>query len=78
MAVKKSSCPFKKENIPCDGRAHIGKITNYQTQIVTYFIGCNKFKQNEKWHRFININSEEINLSLLQQLFSGTAPVSIS
>jgi len=76
LAVKKSSCPFKKENVPCDGGARIGKITNYQTQIVTYFIGCDKFKQNEKWHRFIKIKPEEIDISLLQNLFSGTVSVS--
>uniref|UniRef100_U9T8I9 Uncharacterized protein n=1 Tax=Rhizophagus irregularis (strain DAOM 181602 / DAOM 197198 / MUCL 43194) TaxID=747089 RepID=U9T8I9_RHIID len=76
LAVKKSSCPFKKENVPCDGGAHIGKITNYKTQIVTYFIECDKFKQNEKWHRFIKIKPEEIDISLLQNLFSGTVSVS--
>jgi hypothetical protein len=50
---------------------------NHQTQIVTYFIGCNKFKQGEKWHRYIKIKLEEIDIPLLQNLFSGTAPVSI-
>lgn len=76
MAVKESSCPFKKaNNILCDGKAHIGRITNYQTQIVTYFIGCDKFKQGDRWHRFIKIKPEEIDVSLLQNLFSGTAPV---
>ncbi|CAB4397635.1 unnamed protein product [Rhizophagus irregularis] len=29
LAVNESSCPFKKENISCDGRAHIGRMTNY-------------------------------------------------
>jgi hypothetical protein len=54
-------------------------MTNHQTQIVTYFIGCNKFKQNEKWHRFIKVNSDEIDIPLLQNLFAGTATsVSIS
>ncbi|GBC36937.2 hypothetical protein GLOIN_2v1773466 [Rhizophagus irregularis DAOM 181602=DAOM 197198] len=28
LAVKESSCPFKKENIPCDGRAHIPHLNN--------------------------------------------------
>ncbi|CAB4439614.1 unnamed protein product [Rhizophagus irregularis] len=60
LAVKESSCPFKKENIPCDGRTRIGRMTNYQTQIVTYFIGCDKFKQGDQWHRFIKIKPEEI------------------
>ncbi|CAB4436081.1 unnamed protein product [Rhizophagus irregularis] len=49
-------------------------MTNYQTQIVTYFIGCDKFKQGDQWHRFIKIKPEEIDISLLQNLFSGTAP----
>jgi len=78
LAVKETSCPFKKDNISCNGGARIGKITNYQTQIVTYFIGCDKFKQNEKWHRFIKIKPEEIDISLLQNLIAGTAPVSIT
>ncbi|EXX73220.1 hypothetical protein RirG_062160 [Rhizophagus irregularis DAOM 197198w] len=63
--LKESSCPFKKENIPCDGRA------------LTYFIGCDKFKQGDQWHRFIKIKPEEIDISLLQNLFSGTASVSV-
>jgi hypothetical protein len=78
LAVKESSCPFKKENIPCDGRARIGRMTNYQTQLVTYFIGYDKFKQGDQWHRFIKIKPEEIDISLLQNLFSGTASVSIT
>ena len=79
MAAKQSSCSFKKDiNVFCDRKPCLGKIVNYQTETSKYFIGCDKYKQNEKWHRFIKINSEEINLSLLQQLFSGTAPVSIS
>lgn len=77
MAVKESSCPFKKDNIPCNGGALIGKTTNFQTHIVTYFIGCDKFKQNEKWHRFIKIKPEEIDLLLLHNLFAGTVSVSI-
>uniref|UniRef100_U9TK34 Uncharacterized protein n=1 Tax=Rhizophagus irregularis (strain DAOM 181602 / DAOM 197198 / MUCL 43194) TaxID=747089 RepID=U9TK34_RHIID len=77
LAAKESSCPFKKDNnVSCDGKARLGKIANYQqTETTKYFIGCDKYKQNEKWHRFINIKPEETNISLLQQLFSGTASV---
>ncbi|CAB5357225.1 unnamed protein product [Rhizophagus irregularis] len=77
LAAKESSCPFKKDNnVSCDGKARLGKIANYQqTETTKYFIGCDKYKQNEKWHRFINIKPEETNISLLQQLFSGTASI---
>jgi hypothetical protein len=71
LAVKESGCTFKKDNIPCDGGSHIGKITDYQTSIASYFIGCNKYQKNEKWHRFIKIKPEEIDVSLLQNLFMG-------
>jgi len=76
LAAKNTPCNFKKNNISCDGRPRIGKITDYQTNIVSYFIGCNKYKQGEKWHRFIKIKQDEVNISLLQNLFTGSASVS--
>jgi len=44
---------------------------------VTYFIGCNKYKQGDKWHRFIKIKQDDVDVSLLQSLFTGSAAVSI-
>ena len=32
----------------CDGGPRIGKITDYQTNVTLYFIGCNKYQRNEK------------------------------
>ncbi|POG69781.1 hypothetical protein GLOIN_2v1776615 [Rhizophagus irregularis DAOM 181602=DAOM 197198] len=77
LAAKDTPCNFKKDNIPCNGGPHIGRITNYQTNIVSYFIGCNKYKQGDKWHRYIKIKQDEVDISLLQSLFTGSASVSI-
>lgn len=77
LATKDTPCNFKKNNIPCDGGPYVGKITNYQTNIVSYFIGCNKYKQGDKWHRYIKIKQDEIDIFLLQSLFMGSASVSI-
>ncbi|GBC53407.2 hypothetical protein GLOIN_2v1545568 [Rhizophagus irregularis DAOM 181602=DAOM 197198] len=75
LAAKDTPCNFKKDNIPCNGGPHIGRITNYQTNIVSYFIGCNKYKQGDKWHRYIKIKQDEVDISLLQSLFTGSASV---
>ena len=77
MAAKESFCPFKRNNISCDRGSRIGKIIDYQTNVTLYFIGCNQYQKNEKWHRFIKVKSDEIDISLLQNLFSGSIPVSI-
>ena len=77
LAAKNTPCSFKKDNISCNGSSRIGRTTNYQTNIVTYFIGCNKYKQGNKWHRFIKIKQDKIDVSLLQSLFTGFAAISI-
>ncbi|UZO14123.1 uncharacterized protein OCT59_005591 [Rhizophagus irregularis] len=77
LAAKDTPCNFKKDNIPCNGGPHIGRITNYQTNIVSYFIGCNKYKQGDKWHRYIKIKQDEVDISLLQSLFTGSASCSM-
>ncbi|PKY57455.1 hypothetical protein RhiirA4_478531 [Rhizophagus irregularis] len=69
--TKKTSCPFKRNNISCDGGSQIGRITNYQTNVISYFIGCNKYQKNERWYRFIKVKPDEINISLLQNIFAG-------
>ncbi|CAB4381821.1 unnamed protein product [Rhizophagus irregularis] len=43
LAAKDTPCNLKKDNISCDGKPHLGRVTNYQTNIVSYFIGCNKY-----------------------------------
>jgi hypothetical protein len=48
LAIKETSCPFKRNNIPCDGGPRIGRITDYQTNVLSYFIGCNKYQKNER------------------------------
>ncbi|GES85594.1 hypothetical protein GLOIN_2v1773466 [Rhizophagus clarus] len=39
LAVKESVCTFKRDNVSCEGGLRIGKITDYQTSITSYFIG---------------------------------------
>jgi hypothetical protein len=77
LAIKETSCPFKRNNIPCDEGPQIGRITDYQTNVISYFIGCNKYQKNERWHRFIKVKPDEVDISLLQNLFAGSIPVSI-
>jgi len=36
----------------------------------SYFIGCSKWKINEKFHRFISVK-ENVDLILLSQLLNG-------
>lgn len=36
-----------------------------------YFIGCDKWIRGQKWHRYIKVNPEEIDLELLHNLFQG-------
>ncbi|CAG8809957.1 5231_t:CDS:2, partial [Gigaspora rosea] len=66
-----SQCKFQCNGILCSGFAKLGKIVNYLTNTSSYFIGCTKYRQNDKWHRFIKININEIDLSLLKKLFAG-------
>ncbi|CAB5384542.1 unnamed protein product [Rhizophagus irregularis] len=61
-------------NIHCDGGPRIGRITDYQTNVISYFIGCNKYQKNERWHQFIRVKPDEIDISLLQNLFAGFIP----
>jgi hypothetical protein len=77
LAAKESVCTFKRDNIPCDGGPHVGKITNFQTNVTSYFIGCNKYQKDDRWHRYIKIKPEEIDVSLLQNLFMGNINVCI-
>ncbi|CAJ0765086.1 2102_t:CDS:2 [Entrophospora sp. SA101] len=62
-------------NITCDGSPYLRKITDYQTQIVRYFIGCDKYHQNEKWHCYAKLKQEELDVPLLKDLFEASAPV---
>ncbi|GBC07795.1 hypothetical protein RclHR1_00770008 [Rhizophagus clarus] len=48
LAVKESVCTFKRDNVSCEGGLRIGKITDYQTSITSYFIGCNKYQKKMK------------------------------
>ena len=77
LAAKNTSYNFKKDNIPCNGKPHVGKITNYQTNIVSYFISCNKYRQGDRWHRYTKIKQDEVDIQLLQNLFTGSISVNI-
>ncbi|CAG8801567.1 709_t:CDS:1, partial [Dentiscutata erythropus] len=64
-----SKCKFQQNGVSCSGSAKLGKIVNYSANITSYFIGCTKYQKNEKWHRFIKVNLDEIDLPLLKKLF---------
>ncbi|CAG8832225.1 14935_t:CDS:2, partial [Gigaspora margarita] len=66
-----NSKKIKTYIILCSGFAKLEKIVNYLTNTSSYFIEYTKYKQNDKWHHFIKININEIDLSLLKKLFAG-------
>lgn len=56
----------------CNGKAILKCFKRHdETTSPTYFIGCSKWKPNEKYHRFISVQ-ENIDLDLLHQLLNGT------
>ena len=71
MSAIKIECHYKENKVKCTG-ASVLKCLKRHDEILppAYFIGCTKWKFNEKFHRFISIK-ENVDLKLLQQLFDG-------
>ncbi|CAI2187127.1 16126_t:CDS:10 [Funneliformis geosporum] len=62
---------YKKDNIKCTGRPVLKCLKSRDETIPpSYFIGCDRWNFNEKFHRYISIK-ENVDLNLLQQLLSG-------
>ncbi|CAG8786920.1 876_t:CDS:1, partial [Dentiscutata erythropus] len=49
----------------------LGKIVDYLINTTSYFIGYTKYKPKDKWHHFVKINTNEVDLALLKKLFMG-------
>ena len=75
MTAKESKCKFESNNIQCTGKAELKKIKRNGTTVITYIIGCENYTPGDKWHRYMKI-SEDIDLTLLKNLFDGTHLVS--
>lgn len=70
-----SKCNFKQNGKLCAGKPKLVIVKNYQTSISSYIIGCDKYKQNDKYHWYIKIDPSIINIALLRDLFNGSARV---
>ena len=71
MAAYKTKCRYEKDEMQCIGKPVLKCLQQRdETTLPTYFIGCSKWKLNEKFHRFISIK-ENIDLTLLRQLLNG-------
>ncbi|CAG8783287.1 8221_t:CDS:1, partial [Gigaspora rosea] len=68
LAVQEISCKFKDNEKLCEGTPVLRCLTRNNLLEAKYFIGCTKWKYNEKNHRFIFVPSN-INLELLCNLF---------
>jgi hypothetical protein len=50
-------------------------VKNYQTSTSNYVIGCNKYKPNDKYHRYKKVDPTTYDIALLRDLFNGKAVV---
>lgn len=72
LAAQSSICKYNPNNKHCDGKAKLRKmVKNADGRSEEYFIGCDKWIRGQKWHRYIKVNPEEIDLELLRNLFQG-------
>jgi len=68
-----SQCQFRQNGINCIGKPKLINVINHQTSISNYVIGCDKYKLNDKYHRYIKIDSNVYDISLLRDLLNGNA-----
>ncbi|RHZ76174.1 hypothetical protein Glove_202g111 [Diversispora epigaea] len=71
LATIKTECRYKNNGIQCDGKVVLKCFRRHdEITPLTYFIGCSKWRSNEKYHRFISIQ-ENTDLNLLRQFLDG-------
>ena len=68
-----SKCRFKQDGIPCDGKPKLINVKNYQTSTSNYIIGCDKYKFNDKYHRYKKVDPTTHDIALLRDLLNGKA-----
>ncbi|CAG8811529.1 23594_t:CDS:2, partial [Cetraspora pellucida] len=68
---QETSCKFKINERLCERKPVLYCLAHYNLLETKYFIGCTKWKYDEKHHRFIFVSSN-INLELLNNLYNST------
>jgi len=66
-----SKCRFKQDGIPCDEKPKLINVKNYQTSTSNYIIGCDKYKFNDKYHRYKKVDPTTHDIALLRDLLNG-------
>ncbi|CAG8738842.1 21803_t:CDS:2, partial [Racocetra persica] len=72
LAAKDTSCKFKYDNrSTCSGKPILCKLRISQDiqNVYQWFIGCSIYRIGDQWHRYIKINSENVDIVLLRDLF---------
>ena len=77
FAVQDSQCKFKQNGVTCSGRPKLIRLLEKESYKYRWIIGCTNYKPQEKWHRYIEIDIQKINIDLLRKLFNGEAIVSM-
>jgi hypothetical protein len=71
LGSMESKCKFKQDGISCSGKPKLINIKNYQTSTSNYIIGCDKYKLNDKYHRYIKVDPTTYDVPLLRDLLNG-------
>ncbi|GET50862.1 hypothetical protein GLOIN_2v1773466 [Rhizophagus irregularis DAOM 181602=DAOM 197198] len=71
LGSMESKCKFKQNGISCSGKPKLINLKNYQTSTSNYIIGCDKYKLNDKYHRYIKVDPATYDIPLLRDLLNG-------
>ncbi|PKY56493.1 hypothetical protein RhiirA4_476824 [Rhizophagus irregularis] len=77
LAAQDSHCKFKQNGITCSGQPKLIRLLEKETYKYRWIIGCTNYKPQEKWHRYIVVDTQQIDIDLLRKLFNGEAIVSM-
>ena len=66
-----SKCKFKQNGLSCSGKPKLVKTKNCQTSTFNYIIGCDKYKHNDKYHRYTKVDPTVYDISLLRDLLNN-------
>jgi hypothetical protein len=70
LAAVNTRCPYPNNTFACGGKAKIKRYLVYNTNQWSEFIGCDKWKQNEKGHMSLQIKAG-VDINLLKSLFAN-------
>jgi hypothetical protein len=70
LAAQDSQCKFKQDGITCSGKPRLVRLMEKESLKYRWIIGCTNYKPQEKWHRYIEIDTQKIDIDLLRKLFN--------